>query len=161
MPAENFSGVKDSVPSSIGSLPSEPQVNSKPENPLHEWLAIAFLGIVGLLIVWSFYASYKKARIAKDSHVCRTNLKLLAKALNRYAADHQGQFPERLETLAEFNRAKGQKRYLVALPICPSTGTMSYLDYSHSAERDNFTLGCRGHVWGMPTIDKSIWGEHD
>ena len=68
---------------------------------------------------------------------CRSNLRVLSKALEHYANGHQGHFPNQLRDL------KGD--YLRSVPDCPSSGFDTYSDgYQVSSDRRHYTLCCRG-----------------
>lgn len=69
--------------------------------------------------------------------VCRSNLKDIATALDFYAADNAGKYPESLDRLAN-------GYFLMAIPTCPAAGKVTYLDYQVSTEMDFFSVSCCG-----------------
>lgn len=72
---------------------------------------------------------------------CKSNCKNLATALEMYASDNHGQYPDGLESLIPGN-------YLKSLPTCPSAQAMSYTDYYAFNHRTNFRFSCVGNNHG-------------
>lgn len=68
---------------------------------------------------------------------CKSNLKNIATALELYAADHHGLYPDRL--LALKNGV-----YLKRIPTCPAAVSMTYGNYHPRADRRNFRMYCQG-----------------
>lgn len=76
---------------------------------------------------------------------CKANLKSLSAALEMYASDHEGQYPDSLSELVV-------ARYLSSLPNCPAAGADTYsANYVRVGEPDRFALCCAGdhHVRAM------------
>lgn len=68
---------------------------------------------------------------------CKSNLKNLATALEMYAADNAGHYPNQTARLLP--------KYLRILPTCPSVRKDNYSgSYQVSASPDNFSLCCLG-----------------
>ena len=131
------------------SLPGEPiRVEEDPLNPpelarkqkkpesipflIVKWLAI-------LLIPMTLISNYLFTRPHQVSTLvpCRNNLKNVATALEMYASDNNGAYPQRLDQLVA-----GQ--YLKALPTCPAAGAMTFTDYQVGRNPDNFSMSCVG-----------------
>ncbi len=68
---------------------------------------------------------------------CKANLRNIATALEMYASDNAGNYPQSLDELIEPN-------YLKRIPTCPAAGKMTYLDYQVSTTPDSFSFSCCG-----------------
>lgn len=77
---------------------------------------------------------------------CKSNLKNIATALEMYADDHEGTFPESLEALTP--------EYLRQIMVCPSAEKDTYSSsYSRNTEPDGYVMRCHGenhHILGAP-----------
>ncbi len=117
------------------ALGSEAPPPDQPRPSRWPWVALAaLLLVVAFLIV---VPNFIRAKSSGQLTACKSNLKNLATALEMYASDNQGQFPDRLEQLLP-------QQYLRTLPTCPSAGGMSYTDYHVSPRRKGFSVGCCG-----------------
>jgi hypothetical protein len=61
----------------------------------------------------------------------------MATALEMYASDYHGQYPDSLGLLTTGN-------YLKTLPTCPVAGAMTYTNYQVSRDPDSFSFACVG-----------------
>jgi len=69
---------------------------------------------------------------------CKSNLKNLATALEMYATDHQGHYPDSLQTLVN-------QKYLKTIPSCPEARCDTYsCSYQRLQGPDQFVLCCTG-----------------
>lgn len=68
---------------------------------------------------------------------CRNNVKNVATALEMYASDNAGHYPQKLEQLLPGN-------YLKALPTCPAARRITFTDYQTGHDPDSFTFSCVG-----------------
>lgn len=68
---------------------------------------------------------------------CRYNVKNVATALEMYASDNAGHYPQKLEQLLPGN-------YLKTLPTCPAARLMTFTDYQTGHDPDSFTFSCVG-----------------
>ena len=76
-----------------------------------------------------------RGRSSGDGSGCQRNLKLVTQALEAYAHEHRGLFPDHLEDL--------EPDYLREVPDCPDSGHNSYSPgYAVSADHRSFTLLC-------------------
>lgn len=110
------------------------------------------LVIYGALIYggWLLYGKYqdgmkrygadKDSRLAGQRQACLSNLLNLATALEMYASDNTGQYPEngKLHLIP-----KGG--YLAVIPTCPSIGADTYSpSYARTSSPPSFTVYCSG-----------------
>ncbi|MCD4786252.1 MAG: ankyrin repeat domain-containing protein [Candidatus Eremiobacteraeota bacterium] len=97
------------------------------------------LGILFLLIVLPCAIQRISMIITNKKYTdCAVNCKRIGTALEEYARDHDGKYPEKIEIL------KGQ--YLEQIPSCPSAKKNTYSDsYKISSDNELFTFYCSGH----------------
>lgn len=69
---------------------------------------------------------------------CKSNCKNIATALEMYASDNGGHYPESLDRLIPGN-------YLKVIPTCPSAQKVSYTNYEVHASPDNYSFACVGN----------------
>jgi hypothetical protein len=86
--------------------------------------------------------NFSRARADGQLTACKSNLKNIGTALEMWATDHEGRYPESLQQLTP--------EYLRAIPECPAAGMDTYSDsYTMSkgedAQGDSFELYCKGH----------------
>lgn len=119
-----------------GPLGSEEYV-AKPDRTTAGWFFLATtllaVGVIAAVVVPNFMRPKKQGNLTG----CKGNMKNLATALEMYASDNAGSYPESLDKLIEPN-------YLKSLPTCPAAGKMTYLDYQVSTEPDSFSFSCCG-----------------
>lgn len=78
------------------------------------------------------------ARSQGQTTACKSNLKNIATALEMYATDHEGRYPERLAQLIPGN-------YVKCIPTCPTAGYDTYSRSYRALEKpDHFALCCTG-----------------
>ena len=92
-------------------------------------------GFLGAVLV---LPSFIPVRSSGQLTACKSNCKNLATALEMYAEDNAGLYPDRLEKLIPGN-------YLRTIPTCPAAGKMTYTDYQVSRKRTNFRFACVGN----------------
>ena len=103
------------------------------------WAVASLLTLV--LLVPVLYPNEVRFHSEGASAACRTNLRVLATALDRYADDHHGTYPGSLDELVP--------GYVRRLPRCPVAGVDTYLaGYVLSPDKLSFHLECSGHYHG-------------
>lgn len=86
--------------------------------------------------------NFLKARQQGNPPGCKGNCKNLATALEMYARDHSGQYPDSLVRLTG-----GQ--YLRTIPTCPAAGHDTYsASYTVARDPDQFSFYCAGNNHG-------------
>lgn len=96
------------------------------------------------LILWAILMpNFLRARARGQLTACKSNLKNLATALEMYASDHKGRYPEQLQGL-EGNQ------YLKSIPTCPAAGQDTYrTTYSKAVippfQGEYYSLYCQGN----------------
>lgn len=100
-----------------------------------------------LMICLTALGSWLLARGSRPGNLarCKDNLAEISTALELYASEHRGRYPERLSQLVAGD-------FMKALPTCPAAGFENYSStYQSATEPDNFTFGCRGRHHGEPS----------
>lgn len=94
--------------------------------------------MVALLVLYPVVSpNWERGRSSGAVTGCRANLRLLGKALDRYAQEHGQHYPDRLADLAP--------KYVRLFPECPHAGADTYsLGYARSADGLHYTLACHG-----------------
>ncbi len=100
---------------------------------------IIAITIITLIIVIFFLPRQNRARSSGQYTQCQSNCKNMGTALELYAKDHKGNFPEKLEMLVP--------DYLRAIPTCASSRTNKDYIFSYrcSPNHDAYTFYCAGH----------------
>lgn len=101
-------------------------------------IAITIIAILAAILVPNF----KKARIRSQLTTCASNCKNVATALEVYAIDFGGRYPQnsggagltQLVTHGNIGR----------LPTCPSAGIMTFVDFSTRLTPDAYSFTCVG-----------------
>ncbi len=103
------------------------------------WLGV-LLASMSLMLPMLY--SYSGPTQNQDNFVaCRSNIKLLAAALERYAGSHDGHYPHRLAQLIPDNLSR--------MPQCPAAGADTYSGgYFVSDDLRSYRLECAGHHHG-------------
>lgn len=115
-----------------------------------------------LLLASVFVPNFLRARSRGIFTNCKENLKRIAAALDHYATDHAGRYPDKLEQLVP--------EYLENLPTCAASGGRAYYaDFGPNAKfnsegyEDYFYLSCvgglhekSGIVGDFPAFDSVI-----
>lgn len=101
-------------------------------------IVIALIGVLVAILLPNYNRSRARAKLS----ACKQNLRNLATALESYAAENNGLYPERLAELTE-----GASPHIQQLPSCEECGdTSSYVNgYQHSNETHTYTVICKGH----------------
>ena len=90
-----------------------------------------------VLFVQVLSPNWMRGRSSGSVIGCRTNLRMLGKALDHYAHDHAGQFPDHLSDL--------HPSYIQTFPDCPSAGSGTYgAGYKVSGDHLHYSLACHG-----------------
>lgn len=98
---------------------------------------LAAVAVTMALLIPVLSPNWTRARSSGALTGCRTNLRLMGKALDRYAADHQGQYPK---TLGEMS-----PDYIRLFPECPRAGSNTYTaGYKRSQDGMHYNLACQG-----------------
>lgn len=94
------------------------------------------LTFTGGLLAAVLVPNFVKARGQGQLTACKSNLKNEATALEMYAVDNSGRYPNTMARLTP--------NYLRVIPNCPAAGTDTYSE-SYQVASNAFTLVCRGH----------------
>lgn len=112
-------------------------VESKPAPEMPAWLISVGL-LLATLVAFIYWANLPyRPRAQGQLTACKSNLKNLATALEMYASDNQGLYPDLLSKVVD-------GRYLKTLPTCPSAQQMTYGNYHNFDKRSNFVMCCGG-----------------
>ncbi|MCD6310617.1 MAG: zinc-ribbon domain-containing protein, partial [Candidatus Eremiobacteraeota bacterium] len=102
------------------------------------WMAI--IGIVagpvlGIMMIMAaiLVPNFMRARASGQATACKANLKNIATALEMYATDNDGRYPETIHDLSD---------YLRPIPVCPVSGR-SY-GYEVNSDHSAYTIWCKG-----------------
>lgn len=122
----------------IGVAPGEYKERSS-----NRWTTVFGLFFVGLVVFiitpnfWPFGRGHR-SRPHGQLTACKSNCKNLATALEMYASDFGGRYPQDLGRLTSGN-------YLKTIPTCPAAGKDTYsATYRYAAKPDNFSFFCAG-----------------
>ena len=80
-------------------------------------LVLIFGILFSILQVWERYSQEKQASI-RNAGLCYRNLARISLALDSYAKDHNGEYPESLKLLVP--------HYIRKIPVCPEAGVDTY-----------------------------------
>ncbi|MEQ8191261.1 MAG: prepilin-type N-terminal cleavage/methylation domain-containing protein [Candidatus Eremiobacterota bacterium] len=100
-------------------------------------IVIAIIAILAAILVPNFL----KARAQGQLAACESNIKNLATALEMYATDNTGTYPNELVTLTSSAAGGG---YMKTIPLCPSSRLATSYGYDVHTTPDNFTMNCTG-----------------
>lgn len=101
---------------------------------------MARLLLVILIVLSAFgyfiiYPNYLRARRSGMHTECCDNLKNIGMALDEYAKQHNGRYPDVLSRLTPV--------YLKTIPQCPAAKKITY-EYMHSSKPEVYTVYCHG-----------------
>jgi type II secretion system protein G len=97
-------------------------------------VVIAIIAVLAFLMV----PNYMRARSRTQLTSCQAGMKTLGTALEMYAADNSGHYPD---SVADINAS----RHLVTIPTCPSIGADTYSGgYAATRNPDRYTVVCAG-----------------
>jgi len=119
----------------------------KPKSSRRDFLTNAGVTAAAALIAGAFLVpSFIKARAQEHLAACESNIKNLATALEMYATDHTGTYPESLDDLTKNSvdyRGEPVGAYMKTIPVCPASGLPSSYGYKSASVPDNFTIWCK------------------
>lgn len=115
---------------------------------------VLYLAAAALILTKFYIAPTKERALTADDVTCRKNLRAIGKALDRFAASHQKQYPTvgtEAQPLQELT-----PQFLSRLPVCPTNGA----DYgarfgpggqwNPSGAENYYHVWCRGDHPGNP-----------
>lgn len=114
-------------------------------------IVIAIISVLCLIMLPNMMRSRDAAKLSS----CKYNLRAIAAAMEIYATDNSGMYPQKVETLTTVNN-EGQA-YMRTIPNCPVAGNNNpYLQGYEvvSAPRNNYTLCCKGHYHQIMGLDE-------
>ena len=100
-------------------------------------IVIALIGVLAAIMLPNYNRSRARAKLS----ACKQSLRNVATALESYASDHNGLYPESLTELTQ-----GPSPYLAKMPFCEECGEpSSYINgYQYSNEVHTYTVVCKG-----------------
>lgn len=103
----------------------------------NDWLPrLIFYSILLLPALW-IVPNYIRAKFGGNYTNCLSNLREMGKAVEAYAAEHDGYYPKDLSGIVP--------KYIEAIPTCPTAMKNTYSDsYRVSQDRRKYTFYCRG-----------------
>lgn len=136
----------------VGSLP-EAEVNgskAKTQGPL-DLLMIGVGFLVLLVLAYGILGNYlvvKRHNYQRLVSGCHSNIEKVASALEDYAKDHGGRYPDSLHRLTG---GPGQRAYLKSLPTCPAGQRNTFQNYRVSGSSVSFGCCATNHTLdGLP-----------
>ena len=139
-----------------GAIVSVQPAASAPSKGMPRWLIITLiagavlvvsvpvLAIVAAILIPNFLHARDESMVAADEN----NLKQIAVAVERYAVDHNGAYPDNLPQLVP--------KYLIKLPAVPGgDGTGAY-DYHHPA---SVQPDAKYEIWDDGSMDPTTLGD--
>lgn len=113
---------------------------------------LATTAVVLALLVPVLSPNWERGRSVGTVSGCRLNLRLLGKALDRYAQAHQGVYPSNLSEL--------NPEFIRRFPDCPHAGADTYsAGYERGVDSHHYRLACHGHHHadaGLPADEPSV-----
>ena len=98
---------------------------------------VSLAALSGAILILGLLLPDRCCRLYSPLSGCRANLTNLVTALELYAADHRGGYPESLQSLVP--------RYVRAIPDCPGARKDTYSrGFQLSQQSLTYTLMCRG-----------------
>ncbi|HME81568.1 MAG TPA: zinc-ribbon domain-containing protein [Candidatus Eremiobacteraceae bacterium] len=107
------------------------------------FLALPVFGLVAAILIPNFIHARAESTLVADEN----NLKTIAAALERYAVDHNGTYPDNLPQLVP--------TYLAKLPVVPGGDNTGAYDYHHPATLQS---GGSYEVWDDGSMDSTTMG---
>lgn len=107
------------------------------------FLALQVFGVVAAITIPSFVHARAESQLVTDQE----NLKRIATALEQYAVDHGGNYPDNLPQLVP--------TYLPKLPVVPGGDNTGAYDYHHPASLQS---GGKYEVWDDGSMDPTTMG---
>lgn len=114
-------------------------------------IAIAIIAILSAIMV----PNYSKSRSNANFVSCKQNLRNIAAALETYATDHDGVYPDYLAELTDSSYP-----YLKVMPFCKECGDPSSYEqgYEKATAPNTFTVRCKGTYHAMCNIEEDFPG---
>ena len=126
----------------VGSLPAANDSKDKTLGPFDLWV----IGLAMLGIAYVLFLNYNYAKLGKKVGLvgeCHSNMERVASALEDYAKDHGGRYPDSLHLLTG---GPGQRSYLKALPTCPAAQRNTFQNYRVSGSTVSFGCCATNHT---------------
>lgn len=125
-------------------LGSEPPIEDAPKQRNLTWFFLITALLAVCMAFFILVPNFLRAKARGQLTACKSNLKNIATALEMYASDHQGYYPEDLEKLTPV--------YLKTIPTCPALGAPAYTNYEVQQVPAEFSFGCvsRKHQHAEP-----------
>ena len=106
---------------------------------------LLYMAAVALILTKFYNPPPRERALTEDDVVCRRNLRSIGKALDRFAATHQGQYPP-VET--ETEPLQGLiPEYLGQLPVCPTSGAHYGARFGPGGQWNDSNVEKYYHVW--------------
>ncbi len=104
----------------------------------------ALIALVGALSITTadtkeIHRAFQEGVALGHHTTCKSNLKKIATALEKWSRDHEGSYPDQLFELTEGRNNK----YLLLIPTCPAADSDTYV-YKHINNPEVFTVYCSG-----------------
>jgi hypothetical protein len=132
---------------------AQPIADATPSKGMPSWLVVLLVVAVLLFLALPFVAmiglipNFTHARAESTVIADENNLKTIAAALERYAADHNGSYPDNLPQLVP--------TYLARLPVVPGGDNTGAYDYHHPA---SLPTGGKYEIWDDGSMDPTTLG---
>lgn len=128
----------------LGSDLTDPIELDRPREPFLSWRALLIVAAIVVFLFGTLVPNFLRAKARGQLTACKSNLKNLATALEMYASDNKGHYPQTLDGLIP-------SRYLRQIPTCPSNHSWGHSlsaghDYTYevNAKPANFSMVCQG-----------------
>ncbi|MCD6310819.1 MAG: hypothetical protein J7M18_08880 [Candidatus Eremiobacteraeota bacterium] len=94
-------------------------------------------GCIGMIFLgWLLFHLIGQTQAMKDLERCKSNMQKIGIAIDKYAEDHDGQYPESLSDIVP--------DYIDSLPECPSSKLTESYGYVLSEAQKEYTIYCKG-----------------
>lgn len=113
-------------------------------------IVIAIISILCLIMLPNMMRSRDAAKLSS----CKYNLRSIAAAMESYATDNSGMYPQKLDVLTVADD-KGHA-YLRTIPSCPVAGSSTPYSQGYevvSAPKNAYTLSCKGNYHQIMGLD--------
>ena len=100
--------------------------------PIVSTLIVIFFISIFFIAKWEEYSTEKQASL-RNAGLCYRNLARISTALDNYAKDNEGNYPQNLDELVP--------KYMDKIPLCPQSGTDTYSVSYRIIEMDSSEAG--------------------